>query len=296
MRRMRRVAPLLLVALISVMTLSADRAEAAGAAAWREIAPGVWKAVIGTPEPIDLLKAAGSVPRLAALKELGTASLPYNLSRIETDRFDGKTILRFPLASEEGIFGPGLNFQSVNQRGKVLELRVDHYGGADNGRTHAPVPFFVSDRGYGVLLNAARFIRISTGVGVRRAQGRFHQPQRVQPFVRRRRPVVDLTDADDHRAAFEELKARARGDSEAGRFFVRLVIEADQGTYSPAVLEELHLRLQEQHLCRAINSLRSALEEGDDVEQEQRRLFHLERLLQSVRASLTNLDPEEGRV
>ncbi len=168
MRRMRRVASLFLGALISVIALSAGWAEAAGAAAWREIAPGVWKAVIGKPEPIDLLKAAGSVPCLAALKELGTASLPYNLSQIETDRFDGKTILRFPLASEEGIFGPGLNFQSVNQRGKILELRVDHYGGTDNGRTHAPVPFFVSDRGYGVLLNAARFIRLSTGVGVRR--------------------------------------------------------------------------------------------------------------------------------
>ncbi len=37
------------------------------------------------------------------------------------------------------------------------------------------------------------------------------------------------------------------------------------------------------------------LEQGGDVEQEQRQLFHLEQLQASVRASLTNLDPEEGR-
>jgi hypothetical protein len=71
------------------------------------------------------------------------------------------------------------------------------------------------------------------------------------------------------------------------------VMEADQGRYAPAVLEELHLRLQEQHLGREIAGLRGELDRGGDVEQEQRHLFHLEQLLQSVRASLTNLDPEE---
>jgi DNA primase len=124
----------------------------------------------------------------------------------------------------------------------------------------------------------------------------FADPRNGEVFTGLREAFALMTDSDDHRAAFDELKARAHGDSEAGRFFVRLVIEADQGRYSSAVLEELHLRLQEQHLGRAISSLRGALEEGDDVEQEQRRLFHLERLLQSVRANLTNLDPEEGRV
>jgi hypothetical protein len=34
----------------------------------------------------------------------------------------------------------------------------------------------------------------------------------------------------------------------------------------------------------------------EDTEGQQRRLFRLEQLLQSVRANLTNLDPEEGQV
>lgn len=32
-------------------------------------------------------------------------------------------------------------FQTVEQRGRVMRLHVDHYGGSDNGRTHAPIPF-----------------------------------------------------------------------------------------------------------------------------------------------------------
>jgi DNA primase len=90
------------------------------------------------------------------------------------------------------------------------------------------------------------------------------------------------------------LGDRARSDSTAGRLFVRLLMEIDEDRYGPAVLEELHLRLQEQHLVRGINRLRAELRDSGYSESEERRLFHLERLLQTVRLSLTNLDPEGG--
>jgi len=124
----------------------------------------------------------------------------------------------------------------------------------------------------------------------------FTDPSNREVFTGLRDALALMADAQDDRAAITELKAKAHGDSEAGRLFVRLVMEADQGRYAPAVLEELHLRLQEQHLSGAISSLRGSLEQGADVEQEQRRLFHLEQLLQAVRSNLTNLDPEEGQV
>ena len=38
-----------------------------------------------------------------------------------------------------------------------------------------------------------------------------------------------------------------------GSLFVRMVIEADQGRYSPALLEELNWRLQEHYLRREIS-------------------------------------------
>jgi DNA primase len=104
-----------------------------------------------------------------------------------------------------------------------------------------------------------------------------------------------LSASEDGRAALAGLKAHARGDSEAGRLFVRLVMEADQDRYPLAVLEEIHLRIQEQYFKRKIASLRGGLDGGGDVEKEQRQLFHLEQLLASVKANLMNLDPEEGR-
>jgi DNA primase len=104
-----------------------------------------------------------------------------------------------------------------------------------------------------------------------------------------------MADSEGQAAALAKLRSQAHGDSEAGRLFVRLVLEADQGRFSPAVLDELHLRLQEAFFTRAINRQRAQLEEGGDVEANQRRLFQLERLLQSVRMNLKNLDPEEGR-
>jgi alpha-D-xyloside xylohydrolase len=37
----------------------------------------------------------------------------------------------------------------------------------DNGRSHAPIPFYVSSKGYGVFINSARYIDIWVGTGVR---------------------------------------------------------------------------------------------------------------------------------
>ena len=81
----------------------------------------------------------------------------------------GRENVSFHSAGEkEQIYGLGLNFQSVFQRGKVLNLHVDHYGGRDDGRTHAPVPFYVSSRGYGILVNSARYLTVYAGSGIRK--------------------------------------------------------------------------------------------------------------------------------
>jgi len=135
---------------------------------WNEVAPGVWKGIVGQPEAYDLLKAAGSSPAKDGLTKMGIASFPLPVADIKGAVNDGKTSLRFPLEKEEQLYGFGLNFQTVHQRGKILQLHMDHYGGKDNGRTHAPVPFYVSSKGYGVFINSARYINIYAGTGVRR--------------------------------------------------------------------------------------------------------------------------------
>jgi alpha-glucosidase (family GH31 glycosyl hydrolase) len=135
---------------------------------WSEVAPGVWKGIIGKPEEYDLLKASGSKPNLGALAAITKAGFPLSQSEINGELQDGKTYLRFPLQKEEQLYGFGLNFQTIHQRGKILLLHVDHYGGKDNGRTHAPTPFYVSSNGYGVFINSARYLNVYAGSGVRR--------------------------------------------------------------------------------------------------------------------------------
>lgn len=133
---------------------------------WTEIFPGVWKGIIGIPENYSLLGIIDSKPKTEGLSRLPKTDRPAFLDSIESNISDRKTMLRFPLKKEEQIYGFGLNFKTVHQRGSILNLHVDHYGGADNGRTHAPVPFYVSSEGYGVLINSARYLTVYAGVSV----------------------------------------------------------------------------------------------------------------------------------
>lgn len=144
---------------------------------WTQVAEGVWKTTIGQPERYDLFNTAGITPNVDAIRDVGPAEFPLDPQLIASRIFEGKTSLRFPLQKNEQIFGFGLNFKSVHQRGHIFELHVDHYGGKDNGRTHAPVPFYVSDRGYGVFINSARYIKVWVGTGVRKDSPEAEAPR-----------------------------------------------------------------------------------------------------------------------
>lgn len=135
---------------------------------WEQRAPGVWSATIGIPDSVSLLAAAGGTPRLDALGRLPVVGFPLESQAIHAAERDRKIVLRLPLDSAEALYGLGLEFKSVAQRGTVKQLHVDHYAGVDNGRTHAPVPLYVSSRGYAVLIDAPRYVTVYAGTAVRR--------------------------------------------------------------------------------------------------------------------------------
>lgn len=134
---------------------------------WKKEGQGVWKISVGKQEKVTLLSELDIAPQWKAIEEIGDAPLAIDSKDVKTEVVDGKTYIRFPLDKDEKIFGLGLNFKTVEQRGRVMRLHVDHYGGSDNGRTHAPIPFFVSSKGYGALINSARYIDVWVGTGVR---------------------------------------------------------------------------------------------------------------------------------
>lgn len=135
---------------------------------WEEIASGIWKVSKGFPEDYNLLSELDLSPKIDAINEIEEAELPISKEDISVKVIDNKTYIRFPLEKDEKIYGLGLNFKTVEQRGRIMNLHVDHYGGSDNGRNHAPVPFFVSSRGYGVFINSARYIDCWVGTTVRK--------------------------------------------------------------------------------------------------------------------------------
>lgn len=136
--------------------------------AWNEVCSGVWRTSVGKPDTYNLLSELNIHPKTDAVNRMEKSELPIDMKDIKIELIDGKTYIRFPLKKNEKIYGLGLNFKTVDQRGRIMRLHVDHYGGADNGRNHAPVPFFVSSLGYGAFINAARYIDCWIGTSVRK--------------------------------------------------------------------------------------------------------------------------------
>jgi alpha-glucosidase (family GH31 glycosyl hydrolase) len=132
---------------------------------WEKIMPGVWKASFGETglNPFDY----ADPPKVSAIEELGDTPFPFDENDTRYLLSSSRASIRLPLEQEESIYGLGLEFEGINRRGNVYTLKVDHYGGVQ-GYTHAPVPFYVSSKGYGVLINSSRRVKIHVGVGNRK--------------------------------------------------------------------------------------------------------------------------------
>ena len=156
--------------ILTGLVLAAAHPGRADQPAFAEVAPGVWKASIGTPEDLTLLGAAGATPDRDALAAMPRAGFPLRADGIDGRLTHGKVALRFPLAADEDVYGLGVDFTAMRRTGSAFQLHVDHWGGRP-GRTHAPVPFYVSTKGYGVFIDSSRYITVNVGLGVRLAAG-----------------------------------------------------------------------------------------------------------------------------
>ncbi len=130
---------------------------------WETLMEGVWRSSVGHGPFVSLLSAGSVTPRREALAALGEGVFPFPGGEVTCLTTSEGLVLSLPLDETEKVFGLGLNFDSLDQRGTVRELKMDHYAGRDDGHTHAPVPFYVSDRGYGVFVNTSERIKVYAG-------------------------------------------------------------------------------------------------------------------------------------
>ncbi len=123
---------------------------------WTEVYPGVWRATVGTPErytPVSSRLMPPQTEAFARLPHVTTAPSPA-ITGMRNPR--GCTI-ELPLRPGEQVYGLGLQFLSLNQRGKKKMVRVNADPKVDTGDSHAPVPFYVTTEGIGVLIDTARY-------------------------------------------------------------------------------------------------------------------------------------------
>lgn len=74
-------------------------------------------------------------------------------------------LIEFPLRYGEEVWGFGLQLKGFNHKSKKLQLRANSDPVKNTGDSHAPVPFFVTNKGYGMYFDTARYVEVCCGYG-----------------------------------------------------------------------------------------------------------------------------------
>ncbi len=139
------------------------------------IAEGIYRELIGSPEkyvPTRCIKRADrteDINRLCNSKKGVITKLKEKLEYRFSER--GMTIT-LPMETVENIYGFGLQFFGINSAGKRRFIKVNSDPVADTGESHAPVPFYVSSGGYGLLVDTFRYTTFSMGTVTLRGSSR----------------------------------------------------------------------------------------------------------------------------
>ena len=153
-----------LAAAATLSLLQADAQQPAQAAArpvqWTLVHPGLWRATVGKPEAHTPVRDRLVPPsgRLAALPSVPRPQV--QATGVVTPRGAYVTV---PLAEGELMYGFGLQLTSFQQRGKKRTNRVNADPAGDSGDSHAPVPFYVTSSGYGILIDTFRHAQFYCG-------------------------------------------------------------------------------------------------------------------------------------
>lgn len=141
---------------------STRRTQPMSGAVWHPVLPGIWRATLGIPEAHTPVRDRLIPPAEHALPQLPTVSTPP-LAAPAGQRTNRGMHVTLPLKAGELMYGFGLQLQSFQQRSRKRILRVNADPLADSGDSHAPVPFYVTTAGYGVLINTFRHAEVNCG-------------------------------------------------------------------------------------------------------------------------------------
>ncbi len=128
-----------------------------------QVAPGVFKITYGTPDTFTPSSFREEAPKDDALAKLPAPVLPFDLSAINISKNSRGIVLNLPLTQNEQLYGFGLQIGSFNQNGLKKRPIVNDYPLNNLGYTHAPLPYYTSNKGYAVLVNTSRYTTFYCG-------------------------------------------------------------------------------------------------------------------------------------
>lgn len=128
-----------------------------------QVSPGIWKVTYGKPEkirPTDFKQEAS----LEGLKKLPASNRPpVALDSIFFSQTEKGVVANLKMGPSERIYGFGLQVNTFEQRGMRREIRTNSWVIGNIGFSHAPMPFYISSKGYGVLVNTSRYVTFYMG-------------------------------------------------------------------------------------------------------------------------------------
>ena len=91
-----------------------------------------------------------------------TPIMPFGFVRRASD-YSRSINAAFTLSPGEKIFGCGESFTGLDKRGQKLVLWADDANGIQNQGMYKPIPFFMSNRGYGMFMHTSSTITCDFG-------------------------------------------------------------------------------------------------------------------------------------
>ena len=128
-----------------------------------KIASGVYKLSFGMPETITPVSVLKPDIQYGAINQLPEFELPAAMQDIAFRERASGCLLEIPLDPKEDLYGLGLMLKSFRQTGLKKRLCANSDPASDTGDSHAPVPFYLSTAGYGVLVDTARYVSFHMG-------------------------------------------------------------------------------------------------------------------------------------
>jgi alpha-D-xyloside xylohydrolase len=121
------------------------------------IGNGIWKIAYGRPEQMlpDQFKA---LSKITALSAMPLETVPaISLAQIQFRTAPSGVMAEINAADDERFYGFGMQINSFEQRGMRRDIRINSWPVGNVGFGHASMPFFISSKGYGVIINTSRY-------------------------------------------------------------------------------------------------------------------------------------------